>query len=91
MTAITFAPVLGLLGLAMALVMYRYVVAQPAGTAVMTDIANQIHTGAMAFLRKEYLILVWFVLVVAILLGLFIAPLTALAFISGGVCSMLAG
>jgi K(+)-stimulated pyrophosphate-energized sodium pump len=91
MTAIVFAPLLGLLGLAMALIMYRYVVAQPSGTAVMTDIANQIHTGAMAFLRKEYSILVWFVLVVAILLGVFITPLTALAFISGGVCSMLAG
>jgi K(+)-stimulated pyrophosphate-energized sodium pump len=91
MTAIVFAPLLGLLGLAMALIMYRYVVAQPSGTAVMTDIANQIHTGAMAFLRKEYSILIWFVLVVAILLGVFITPLTALAFISGGVCSMLAG
>ena len=91
MTAIAFAPVLGLLGLGMALIMYRYVVAQPSGTAAMTDIADQIHTGAMAFLRKEYSILVWFVLVVAILLGVFITPLTALAFISGGVCSMLAG
>jgi len=90
-TAITFAPLLGLLGLVMALVMYRYVVAQPSGTAAMADIANQIDTGAMAFLRKEYSILVWFVLVVAILLAVFITPLTALAFISGGVCSMLAG
>jgi K(+)-stimulated pyrophosphate-energized sodium pump len=91
MTAITFSPLLGLLGLAMAFAMYRHVVAQPAGTAVMADISAQIHTGAMAFLRKEYSILVWFVLVVAILLALFITPLTALAFISGGVCSMLAG
>ncbi len=91
MTAIAFAPLLGLLGLGMALIMYRYVVAQPSGTAAMTDIADQIHTGAMAFLRKEYSILVWFVLVVAILLAVFITPLTALAFIGGGVCSMLAG
>jgi K(+)-stimulated pyrophosphate-energized sodium pump len=91
MTAIVFAPVLGLLGLAMAYWMYRYVVAQPAGTAAMVDVSAQIHTGAMAFLRKEYSILVWFVLVVAILLALFITPLTALAFISGAVCSMLAG
>jgi K(+)-stimulated pyrophosphate-energized sodium pump len=91
MTAITFSPVLGLLGLAMALAMYRYVVAQPAGTAVMADISAQIHTGAMAFLRKEYSILVWFVVAVAILLAVFISPLTALAFIGGGLCSMLAG
>jgi Na+/H+-translocating membrane pyrophosphatase len=52
MTAIAWSPVLGLLGLAMAFAMY-YVLAQPGGTAVMVDISSQIHTGAMAFLRKE--------------------------------------
>jgi len=91
MSAIAFSPVLGLLGLGMAFLMYRHVVAQPSGTAVMADIAGEIHTGAMAFLRREYSILVWFILVVAILLALFIAPLTAVAFIAGGLCSMLAG
>jgi K(+)-stimulated pyrophosphate-energized sodium pump len=88
---IALAPLLGVLGLLMALGMYRYVVRQPAGTAAMTEISAQIHTGAMAFLRKEYSILVWFVLVIAVLLGLFIGPLTALAFIVGSLCSMLAG
>jgi K(+)-stimulated pyrophosphate-energized sodium pump len=91
MTPVGLAPLLGILGLAMALVMYRYVVAQPAGTAAMTEIASQIHVGAMAFLRKEYSILVWFVLAVAVLLAIAISPYTALAFISGGLCSMLAG
>ncbi|MBI4637757.1 MAG: sodium-translocating pyrophosphatase [Candidatus Rokubacteria bacterium] len=91
MTPIAAAPVLGILGLAMAFAMYRYVVAQPSGTATMLDISSQIHVGAMAFLRKEYSILVWFVIAVAILLTLFIGPLTAFAFVSGGVCSMLAG
>jgi K(+)-stimulated pyrophosphate-energized sodium pump len=87
----TLAPLLGLLGLAMALAMYRYVVAQPSGTAAMTEISAQIHTGAMAFLRKEYSILAWFVILVAVLLAFAIGPWTALAFISGGLCSMLAG
>jgi K(+)-stimulated pyrophosphate-energized sodium pump len=91
MTAMSLAPVLGVLGLAMAFGMYRYVVAQPVGTPAMGEIAEQIHTGAMAFLRKEYSILVWFVLAVAVLLALAISPLTALAFVSGGLCSMLAG
>jgi K(+)-stimulated pyrophosphate-energized sodium pump len=45
----------------------------------------------MAFLRKEYTILVWFIVVVAALLALGIGPYTALAFVSGAVCSMLAG
>ena len=91
MTSVQLAPVLGALGLMMALLMYRYVKAQPAGTAAMVAISEQIHTGAMAFLRKEYSILIWFVLVVAVLLGAAIHPLTALAFIAGGLCSMLAG
>ena len=56
----------------------------------MTDISAQIHTGAMAFLRKEYSILVWFVVVVAILLWIFLPTgYTALAFVSGALCSML--
>jgi len=91
MTWIALAPVLGLAGLAMALALYRYVVAQPTGTAAMEAISDQIHTGAMAFLRKEYSILVWFVAAVAVALALAISPLTALAFVSGGLCSMLAG
>ena len=84
-------PVLGALGLLMAFVLYRYVVAQPAGSGLMTEIADAIEDGAMAFLRKEYSILVWFIVVVAILLSLGIGTRTALAFISGAVCSMLAG
>ena len=85
------APVLGVLGLLMAFAVYRYVVAQPAGSGPMTEIADAIEGGAMAFLRKEYSILVWFIVVVAVLLSLGIGSRTALAFISGAVCSMLAG
>jgi K(+)-stimulated pyrophosphate-energized sodium pump len=91
LTVLMLAPALGVLGLVMAFGLYRYVVAQPSGTVAMAEIAEQIHTGAMAFLRKEYSILVWFVLVVAGLLALSIGPLTALAFASGSLCSMMAG
>src|SRR5881296_2991842 len=85
------APVVGLLGLLMALSVYRHVVAQPAGGGLMVEIADAIHTGAMAFIRKEYSILVWFIVVVAALLTLAIGRYTALAFVSGAICSMLAG
>src|SRR6266508_3479809 len=85
------APLFGILGLLMALGVYRYVVAQPAGSGLMIEIADSIHTGAMAFMRKEYSILVWFIVVVAALLTLGIGKFTALAFVSGAVCSMLAG
>src|SRR5262250_2576670 len=57
----------------------------------MTEIAAAIHAGAMAFLRREYSILAAFILVVAVLLSTAISPYTALAFVAGAVCSMLAG
>ncbi|MBI4610821.1 MAG: sodium-translocating pyrophosphatase [Candidatus Rokubacteria bacterium] len=91
MAWVPLSPLFGLLGLAMAFVMYRYVVRQPDGTAPMAEISAQIHTGAMAFLRKEYSILAWFIVVAAVGLALAISPYTALAFVSGAICSMLAG
>jgi K(+)-stimulated pyrophosphate-energized sodium pump len=57
----------------------------------MIEIASAIHEGAMVFLKREYQILAVFVLVVFALLGLFINGGTAIAFLAGGVCSMLAG
>src|SRR5262249_27822707 len=69
----------------------RHVVAQPAGTGLMTEITESIQTGAMAFIKKEYSILAWFIVVVALLLTFAIGPYTALAFVSGAICSMLAG
>jgi K(+)-stimulated pyrophosphate-energized sodium pump len=91
MDPLVAAPVAGALGLLLALSMYRYVVSQPPGTGAMIEIAEQIHTGAMIFLRREYTILAGFIVVVAVLLAVAIHPLTAVAFISGAVCSMLAG
>ncbi|MBI4562117.1 MAG: sodium-translocating pyrophosphatase [Candidatus Rokubacteria bacterium] len=91
MAWVPYSPVVGLLGLAMAFVMYRYVVRQPDGSGPMLEISGQIHAGAMAFLRKEYSALAWFVVVVAGLLAWAIHPFTALAFVSGAICSMLAG
>ena len=91
MSWIPFAPALGLLGLALAFGIYRYVLRQPEGSGPMLEISAAIHTGAMVFLRKEYSVLVWFILVVGVLLGFLIGPFTALAFASGAVSSMLAG
>ena len=83
--------VAGAMGLLAALLVYRYVVGQPAGTSVMTDLAEQIHDGAMAFLRREYTVLAIFVAVVALLLYLAIGQATALAYVAGAGSSVLAG
>ena len=83
--------VAGVIGLLAALVVYRYVVAQPDGTSVMQDLADQIHDGAMTFLRREYTVLAVFVVVVAGLLFLAIGQASALAYVAGAASSVLAG
>ena len=85
------APFLGIFGLIIAYLIYLYVKKQPNGTPVMQELEEMIHTGAMAFLRKEYYVLVFFIAAVFILLLAFIAWQTAIAFVTGAFCSMLAG
>jgi K(+)-stimulated pyrophosphate-energized sodium pump len=90
-TLTVWAWLLGLIGLGTAGFTYGYVKKQDPGTDVMVDLANQIHDGAMAFLRREYTVLAVFVAVVAVLLGLAISPQTAIAYLFGALCSVSAG
>ncbi len=64
---------------------------QDPGPAQVVEIAAAIRQGAMAFLRREFTWLSFFVLGVAVLLAVFIGPLTGGAFLLGAVCSGLAG
>src|SRR5919109_1002384 len=86
-----WAPIIGALGLIVAGGLYLYILRQPVGTATMQEIAAAIHEGAMVFLKREYQILAIFVLVVLTLLGWLINGATAMAFLAGAACSMLAG
>jgi K(+)-stimulated pyrophosphate-energized sodium pump len=86
-----YAPFLGILGLIIAYLIFGYVKRQPNGSQLMQDLEEAIHTGAMAFLRKEYSVLVVFIAIVFILLGWGISWKTSIAFITGAFCSMLAG
>jgi len=86
-----WAWLLGLIGLAFAAGIYGYVKRQPPGTEVMVDLGEQIHDGAMAFLRREYTVLAVFVVIVAVLLGLAIGTMTAVAYIFGAASSVGAG
>ncbi|TAN63506.1 sodium-translocating pyrophosphatase, partial [bacterium] len=92
MSAITnFAPLLGVVGLVFALIVYLYISKQPDGNEKMREIAGLIHDGAMTYLKRQYLILVVFLIVVAILLSIFIDFPTAVAYVCGAFSSMLAG
>ncbi|MDH4069997.1 MAG: sodium-translocating pyrophosphatase [Ignavibacteria bacterium] len=85
------APYVGIAGLVLALILYVSITRQSAGSELMRGIANQIEVGAMAFLRREYSVLSVFVLLVAVLLGFFLNWATAIAFLSGSICSVFAG
>ncbi|KPL01094.1 MAG: potassium transporter [candidate division Zixibacteria bacterium SM23_73_3] len=83
--------ILGIVGLAFALGLFLFVKRQSPGTQLMQDISEVIHRGAMIFLKKEYSILVVFISVVFVLLAWKIGIFTGVAFLSGAICSMLAG
>jgi len=86
-----WSPLLGIVGLLVALGLYYYVRGQSAGTELMQELSDRIHEGAMAFLRREYTVLAVFVAIVAVLLFLAIGMNTALAYVSGALSSVLAG
>ena len=85
------APFLALFGLLIAFLLYGYVKKQPNGNELMQKLEGQIHEGAMAFLKKEYSILAVFIVIVFLLLGFGIAWPTAIAFVTGALCSIAAG
>jgi K(+)-stimulated pyrophosphate-energized sodium pump len=75
----------------------EWVAQQDAGDEKMREIARSIQEGAMAFLSREYRVLVRFAIVVAVLLAIsgFVEPessfLIAFSFLTGAGCSALAG
>lgn len=85
-----YAPFLGILSLIIAFLIYNYVKKQPNGTPLMQELEDAIHKGAMAFLKREYSVLIIFIAIVCILLS-FIAWQTAIAFVTGALLSMVAG
>ena len=85
-------PVLGVVGLVAAMVIYGLVLKYDEGNDVVKKIADQIHTGAMVFMRREYTMLAIFAAILLVLV--FISPLgskTAIAFLIGAVSSASAG
>ena len=87
----TWAPYTGIFGLAVATAIYMAVKREPEGNERMRDIAEAIRKGAMAFLKREYRILLVFEVVVFALLFWKLGANTAYAFAGGAVCSMAAG
>jgi K(+)-stimulated pyrophosphate-energized sodium pump len=90
-------PAMGLIGLLYTLVKFLWVSKQDAGNPRMKEISDYIAEGAMAFLKAEWKILAYFVVILALLLG-FMANSNesshwsiSISFIIGAVFSATAG
>src|SRR5687768_2240488 len=90
-------PIMGILGLLYTFIKFNWVSKQEAGTDRMKEISTYIAQGAMAFLRAEWKILGYFVVIVALLLGVMASANAnshwsiAVSFIIGAFFSALAG
>jgi K(+)-stimulated pyrophosphate-energized sodium pump len=97
------APLSAIVSVLVGLYFYRYVNKQDSGTERMKEISNAIKEGAATFIRREYTTLAIFVLIVAILIGIFLPqPIweqqnlalnlqLPIAYMFGSFCSALAG
>jgi K(+)-stimulated pyrophosphate-energized sodium pump len=92
-----FIPVLGLIGILVMIIKSRWVTKQDAGDANMQELAGHIASGAMAFLKAEWKILSYFVIIAAVLLAWsgtlspYSSWVIAISFIIGAVTSAFAG
>ena len=85
------APVCALIGICVAAYLGSWVLKQDPGADKMNSISLKIQQGAKAFLMSEYKLLVIFMVVVGVVMAVALSPLTALAFVTGGVMSAAAG
>jgi K(+)-stimulated pyrophosphate-energized sodium pump len=83
-------PVLGAFGLFCAFLIYRRIRSLPAGEGDMSDIAEQIHQGAMVFMKREFKILAAFAALVGVILW-FKDHYESIAFFLGALSSSMAG
>lgn len=86
-----WAPLTGVVALVFGFALAGKVSKSPKGTAKMVEIASAIHEGAMAFIKREYKILVFFVIAMFFVIGLFLNWPTAISYLAGSVASALAG
>lgn len=97
MNIVYLVPCFGLLALLFTAIRSSWVSRQDAGNEKMQEIARHIAEGAMAFLKAEYKILTYFVIIAALLLGYMGATshnsdwTIAVAFIIGALFSATAG
>jgi len=84
-------PLLGVAGLFIAYKIYQLVMQYKTGNETVTKISEDIHTGAMVFMRREYKMLAIFAAVLLVLLLFLLGVKTSFAFLVGALTSGCAG
>ena len=84
-------PAFGVFGLVCALIVYLVLSRYPAGEEKVTKIGDQIHIGAMVFMKREYRMLAMFAAVLLVFLFVSLGKNTAIAFVVGALSSATAG
>jgi K(+)-stimulated pyrophosphate-energized sodium pump len=87
------APILGLVGLLVSLLVYMGLKKKDSGSDIMKELSKAISDGAMAFLKREYISLFFFIVLVFVVL-LAVPKFgwqTAVAFLGGAILSVFAG
>ena len=96
-TIVLLVPAMGIIGLLYTFLKFKWVAKQDPGNERMKEISKYIAEGAMAFLKAEWKVLTYFVIIVAVLLALMSTTnpnshwSISIAFIMGAVCSATAG
>ena len=85
------APALGAFGLLIVVIIYQWIKKQPGGSGQVEKIGEQIHLGAITFMKTEYKMLSGFALVLLILMYIFLGFESALCFVVGAAASASAG
>lgn len=86
------APVAGIIALVFAVILAVTIKKADPGNEKMVAIMGYIHEGAMAFLFREYKVLLIFIVILAAIIGVFLHSwLTAICFVFGALFSILAG
>jgi len=91
MSALWVAVLCGVVGLIFVWYLSRRVLSADPGNEHMQTIASLVRKGAIAFLTREYKIIFYFIIVLFIIIFFGVAKKTAIAFLIGAGCSMLAG
>jgi len=90
-TLVKVIPWIGGLGMVVVAINFFAIKRYPPGNELMQKIADRIYDGAMTFLKREYSIIFVFMVIVFIALFVLLGVWTAVAYLCGAVCSMLAG